>query len=131
MGLLVLGLRAGSPLSSLKTRSRWLHVAGISLCRTLFCQRKRHPFFPFLNPPEHVLLSFLGGGLRKTPKEVPNCRFILRFLGFLGHSLCSSTTRYSEESSSSRSSLLQGKIPEGVERAGVLESARPGFENQL
>jgi len=70
MGLLVLGLRAGSPLSSLKTRSRWLHVAGISLCRTLFCQRKRHPFFPFLNPPEHVLLSSDVGnkGRRKSIK---------------------------------------------------------------
>lgn len=90
----------------------------------------------FPNFPTKVSLSSrkndtLGRWSKENIKKLSNCRFILRFLGFLGHPLCSGTTRYSEESSSSRSRLLQGKTPEGVERAGVLESARPGFENQL
>lgn len=87
----------------------------------------------FPNFPTKVSLSSrkndtLGRWSKENIKKLPNCRFILRFLGC---PLCSGTTRYSEESSSSRSRLLPGKTPEGVERAGVLESARPGFENQL
>lgn len=103
--------------------------SGLSGCIKLFHQSRVSQTFPSNSPKQQKKwYSSLGGGLKKT-ENLPSYRFILRFLGSLGHPFCPRTTRYSEESPSPRrrtnSKNKPGRVGKifGVSKTWIQKSA--------